>query len=218
MNISPGGAIPAVGTRRFLSCSSEILHVESVIPHPPFFFESWYNVGRTVVLSIITFAALIVLLRGSGKRTLSKLNVFDFVFVVAVGSVFASTIISKDVTLVEGIAALATLIGIQIFLAELAARSSIAERIINGEPALLLSRGKFIPRALRKERITEEEVRAAIRAKGVNRVEDVDAVILENDGTLSVAWEAKGPGHSSLVDATVPEGARTEERSKETNN
>ncbi len=218
MNISPGGAIPAVGTPRFLSCSSEILHVESVIPHPPFFFESWYNVGRTVALSIITFAALIVLLRGSGKRTLSKLNVFDFVFVVAVGSVFASTIISKDVTLVEGIAALATLIGIQIFLAELAARSSIAERIINGEPALLLSRGKFIPRALQKERITEEEVRAAIRAKGVNRVEDVDAVILENDGTLSVAWEAKGPGHSSLVDATVPEGARPEESSKKTNN
>ena len=187
-----------------------------VIPHPPFFFESWYNVGRTVTLSIITFAALIVLLRGSGKRTLSKLNVFDFVFVVAVGSVFASTIISKDVTLVEGIAALATLIGIQIFLAELAARSSIAERIINGEPALLLSRGKFIQRALKKERVTEEEVRAAIRTKGVSRVEDVDAVILENDGTLSVAWEARGPGRSSLVDATVPDGARAEESSKKT--
>ena len=187
-----------------------------VIPHPPFFFESWYNVGRTVTLSIITFAALIVLLRGSGKRTLSKLNVFDFVFVVAVGSVFASTIISKDVTLVEGIAALATLVGIQIFLAELAARSSIAERIINGEPALLLSRGKFIQRALKKERVTEEEVRAAIRTKGVSRVEDVDAVILENDGTLSVAWEARGPGRSSLVDATVPDGARAEESSKKT--
>jgi len=187
-----------------------------VIPHPPFFFESWYNVGRTVTLSIITFAALIVLLRGSGKRTLSKLNVFDFVFVVAVGSVFASTIISKDVTLVEGIAALATLVVIQIFLAELAARSSTAERIINGEPALLLSRGKFIQRALKKERVTEEEVRAAIRTKGVSRVEDVDAVILENDGTLSVAWEARGPGRSSLVDATVPEGARAEESSKKT--
>jgi len=187
-----------------------------VIPHPPFFFESWYNVGRTVTLSIITFAALIVLLRGSGKRTLSKLNVFDFVFVVAVGSVFASTIISKDVTLVEGIAALATLVGIQIFLAELAARSSTAERIINGEPALLLSRGKFIQRALKKERVTEEEVRAAIRTKGVSRVEDVDAVILENDGTLSVAWEARGPGRSSLVDATVPDGARAEESSKKT--
>jgi uncharacterized membrane protein YcaP (DUF421 family) len=184
------------------------------IPHPPFFFESWYNVGRTVTLSIIGFTALIAMLRVSGKRTLSKLNVFDFVFVVAVGSVFASTIISKDITLVEGMAALATLIGIQVILAEMAARLPWAERIINGEPALLLSKGQFIPRALKRERITEEEVRAAIRAKGVNRVEDVDAVILENDGSLSVAWEAKGPGRSSLVDATVPDGARAEESSK----
>jgi uncharacterized membrane protein YcaP (DUF421 family) len=100
--------------------------MSSSIPHPPFFFESWYNIGRTVSLSIISFAALIILLRGSGKRTLSKLNVFDFVFVVAVGSVFASTIMSKDVTLVEGVFALATLIGIQMLLAELAARSKTA--------------------------------------------------------------------------------------------
>ncbi len=187
-----------------------------LIPHPPFFFESWYNVVRTVTLSIIGFAALMVLLRGSGKRTLSKLNAFDFVFVVVVGSVFASTIISKDITLVEGVAAMTTLIVIQVTLAELAMRFSTVERIINGKPTLLLSQGKFIPRALKKERITEEEVRGAIRAKGVNRVEDVDAVILENDGSLSVAWEAKGPGRSSLVDATVPEGARAEESSNKT--
>src|SRR4051794_14939078 len=176
--------------------------------HAPFFFNGWYDIGRTVTLSIIGFTALIIMLRISGKRTLSKLNVFDFVFVVAVGSVFAATIISKDVTLIEGILSLATLIGIQLILAELAARSRTAERIINGEPALLLSRGKFLTRALKKERITEEEVRAAIRAKGVNRVEDVDAVILENDGTLSVAWEGEGPGHSSLIDAKIPKGAR----------
>jgi uncharacterized membrane protein YcaP (DUF421 family) len=185
-----------------------------ITSHPPYFFESWYNVVRTITLSIIGFAALMVLLRGSGKRTLSKLNAFDFVFVVAVGSVFASTIISKDVTLIEGVASMATLIVIQVTLAELAMRFPTVERIINGKPTLLFSHGKFIPRALKKERVTEEEVRGAIRAKGVNRVEDVDAVILENDGSLSVAWEAKGPGRSSLVDATVPEGARAEESSK----
>jgi uncharacterized membrane protein YcaP (DUF421 family) len=185
-----------------------------LIPHSPFFFESWYNVERTVTLSVIGFVALIALLRISGKRTLSKLNVFDFVFVVAVGSVFASTIISKDVTLIEGIAALGTLVLVQIILAELAARSPFAERIINGEPTLLLSHGRFIPRALKRERITEEEVRAAIRAEGVTRVEDVDAVVLENDGTLTVAWTSKEPGESSLVDTKGPVDDRTEDRPK----
>ena len=184
-----------------------------MIPHSPFFFESWYNVGRTVTLSIIGFLSLIALLRISGKRTLSKLNVFDFVFVVAVGSIFAASIMEKDVTLIEGIAALATLVGMQIGLAELAARSELAERIINGEPALLLSHGRFIPRSLKRERITEEEVRAAIRAQGATRVEDVDAVVLENDGSLTVAWTSKEPGEkTALVDATPAPGDRPEER------
>ena len=183
-------------------------------PHPPFFFESWYNIGRTVTLSAIGFIALFTMLRVSGKRTLSKLNVFDFVFVVAVGSVFAATIVEKDVTLIEGLAGLATLIGIQMLLAALAARSRAIERIINGEPTLLLSHGKFVQSALKKEHVTEEEVRAAIRAKGVTRVEDVAAVVMENDGSLSVAWESKKPGETSLVDAKVPEDERAEQRSK----
>ena len=172
--------------------------------HAPIFFQNWYNVERTITLSIVGYAALFTMLRVSGKRTLSKLNVFDFVFVVAVGSVFASMIISKDVTLVEGVAAMATLMLIQLVLAELAARFPKLERVINGEPTLLLSNGKFIRDALKKERVTEEEVRGAIRGEGVTRVEDVDAVTMENDGTLTVAWMSKKPGTSSLVDAKDP--------------
>jgi uncharacterized membrane protein YcaP (DUF421 family) len=182
--------------------------------HAPFFFNDWYDIGRTVTLSIIGFVALIIMLRVSGKRTLSKLNVFDFVFVVACGSVFAATIIEKDVTLLEGMASLATLIGIQIALAEIAARWQWADKVINGHPALLFSHGKFIPRALKRERVTEGEIRAAIREKGITRVEDVDAVVLENDGTLSVSWESKRPGETSLVDAEVPDGKRARERSR----
>lgn len=175
--------------------------------HPPFFFNGWYYIGRTVTLSVVGFLALIIMLRLSGKRTLSKLNVFDFVFVVAVGSLFAAAIVEKDVTLVEGLAALGTLIAIQIILAEVAARSKIADRIINGRPTLLFSEGKFIPKAMKRQRVTEGEIRAAIREQGIKRIEDVDAVILENDGSLTVASEAEGPGDSSLVDARVPDDA-----------
>jgi uncharacterized membrane protein YcaP (DUF421 family) len=170
--------------------------------HAPWFFDGWYNVGRAAGLAFIGFLTLIVVLRVSGKRTLSKMNVFDFVFVVAIGSVFAGTLIEKDVTFVEGMVALTTLVVVQTALAAAAARSLRLERLLNGEPTLLLSRGNFIHRAMKKERITEEEVRAAIREQGVERVEDVDAVVLENDGSLTVAYHGKRRGESSLVDAT----------------
>ena len=173
--------------------------------HAPWFFDGWYNLGRAAGLAFLGFLALIVVLRASGKRTLSKMNVFDFVFVVAVGSVFAAAIVDKGVTLLEGLVALTTLVVVQAALAALAARSVRFERLVNGEPTLLLSHGDFLHRALKKERVTEEEVRAAIREQGIERVEDVDAVVLENDGSLTVAYHAKRPGTSSLVDATAPE-------------
>jgi uncharacterized membrane protein YcaP (DUF421 family) len=173
--------------------------------HAPWFFDGWYFIGRAATLALLGFIALIVILRVSGKRTLSKMNVFDFVFVVAVGSVFAGTMIEKDVTLIEGLVALTTLVVIQTALASLAARYERFEALLNGEPTLLLSHGKFLHVSMRKERVTEEEVRAAIREQGVTRVEDVDAVVLENDGTLTVAYSRKNPGGSSLVDATTHE-------------
>lgn len=172
--------------------------------HAPLFFDGWYKLGRAAVLAILGFTALIIILRVSGKRTLSKMNVFDFVFVVAVGSVFAATIVEKDVTLFEGLVALATLVVFQTVLAHAAARSERFERLINGEPTLLLSHGNFLRAAMKRERVTEEEVRAAIREQGVTRVEDVDAVMMENDGSLTVAWTSKKPGESSLVDAENP--------------
>jgi len=173
--------------------------------HAPFFFNGWYNIWRSATLAFVGFLALIVVLRLSGKRTLSKMNVFDFVFVVAVGSVFAGSMIEKDTTLLEGLVALTTLVVVQAVLAAVAARSERFEMLLNGEPTLLLSNGKFLHRAMRKERITEEEVRAAIREQGITRVEDVDAVVIENDGNLTVAYHHKKEGDSSLVDATPPE-------------
>jgi uncharacterized membrane protein YcaP (DUF421 family) len=173
--------------------------------HVPWFFDSWYFVGRSATLASVGFIALIIILRFSGKRTLSKMNVFDFVFVVAVGSVFAAAIIEKDVTLVEGLVSLTTLVVVQTILAAIAARSERFEILLNGEPTLLLSRGRFLHRAMKKERVTEEEVRAAIREQGITRVEDVDAVVIENDGSLTVAYNRKNAGGSSLVDAKTPD-------------
>lgn len=181
--------------------------------HAPLFFYNWYYVGRAAALSALGFIAMMIMLRGSGKRTLSKLNVFDFVFVVACGSVLAATIMSKDTTLVEGIVALGVLVAIQVTLAKIAAHFPAAERVINGEPTLLLSNGKFIDYALKRERVTREEVRAAIREEGVTRVEDVTAVVLENDGTLTVAWDSHHPGTSALVDAKVPKKEKAHRKS-----
>jgi uncharacterized membrane protein YcaP (DUF421 family) len=71
------------------------------------FFDSWQGLGRVVVVGILAYAALVFVLRLSGNRTLSKLNAFDLVVTVGLGSTLATILLNKDVALVEGIVALA---------------------------------------------------------------------------------------------------------------
>lgn len=74
-------------------------------------FDGWYGIARVLVIGSAAYVALIALLRISGKRTLSKLNAFDLVVTVALGSTLATILLSKDVALAEGIAAFVVLVG-----------------------------------------------------------------------------------------------------------
>jgi uncharacterized membrane protein YcaP (DUF421 family) len=76
-------------------------------------FDSWNSVGRIVVVGTVGYAALISLLRVSGKRTLSKMNAFDFVVTITLGSVFGGLLLNEAVSLTEGIAAIALLVVLQ---------------------------------------------------------------------------------------------------------
>jgi uncharacterized membrane protein YcaP (DUF421 family) len=67
------------------------------------FFQSWSGLARVLVIGFCAYAGLLVMLRVSGKRTLSKMNAFDFVVTVAFGSTIGTILLSKDVALAEGL-------------------------------------------------------------------------------------------------------------------
>jgi uncharacterized membrane protein YcaP (DUF421 family) len=119
---------------------------------------------------------------------------------VALGSLLSSAITSKDFSLAEALLAFVLLIGFQLALHTLARRSHRAEKIIVADPRLLLHRGEIIRSAMESERVTEEELRAAIRAHGFVRVEDVRAVLLEADGTFTVMGEQPAKHETALAD------------------
>jgi uncharacterized membrane protein YcaP (DUF421 family) len=149
------------------------------------FFDGWGGVLRVIVVGLLAYAALIVLLRVSGKRTLSKLNAFDFVVTVALGSTLATVLLSKDVALVEGIVAFAVLICAQFAVTALSVRSKRVRSLVKSEPRLIAYRGKALDGALMDERITRDEIAAALRGQGYTSVEETTAVILETDGSIN---------------------------------
>lgn len=161
-------------------------------------FDSWAGIGRVLMVGVLAYAALVALLRVSGKRTLSKMNAFDLVVTVALGSCLATVILSKGTALAEGVVAFAMLIGLQWAVATASVRSERAQALVKATPALLVFRGRLLPQALRRERVTTEEVLATLRAEGVARLEDVGAVVLETDGSLTVLREAPAAGGGTL--------------------
>jgi uncharacterized membrane protein YcaP (DUF421 family) len=80
-------------------------------------------------------------------------------------------------------------------------RSSRFQALIKAEPTLLLHQGRLLEGAMKAERITREEILAAVRASGTARLDAVAAVVLETDGTLSVVGRPAGDGASDALDS-----------------
>lgn len=170
------------------------------------FFDDWLGLVQVAVVGVLAYAAIVLLLRVTGKRTLSKMNAFDLIVTVALGSTLATVILSQDVALAEGLVAFAVLIFLQLAVAWLSARSTAVRDIVKGQPTLLLYRGEMMTQALVDQRVAPEEVMAAIRASGHRSLEQVGAVVLETDGSFSVIGSAAGGPPSAMETvARLPE-------------
>jgi uncharacterized membrane protein YcaP (DUF421 family) len=178
------------------------------------FFDGWYGLLRVALVGASAYFALVLMLRVSGKRTLSKMSAFDFVVTVAFGSTLATVMLSKDVALAEGVLALALLVALQFLITWLSVRSRAVNRLVKSEPVLLLHRGKFLDGPMRRARVSEDEVLAAVRKQGESEIGSVYAVVLETDGSFSVIAGHEGDGPASaLREVKAHDGSGEELRS-----
>lgn len=161
-------------------------------------FDDWYGLLRVLIVGTSAYVGLVALLRFTGKRTLSKMNAFDLIVTVALGSTLATVLLSSDVALAEGMLALTLLCTLQYAVAYVSTRSPRFQALIKAEPSLLHFRGQFLSGAMRRERVSEEEILAAIRARGIADPAGVDAVVLETGGSFSVVSSGEGPVIGSL--------------------
>ena len=154
--------------------------------NPPMLFNDWSGIGRTLFVGFAAYVVLIAMLRVSGKRTLSKMNAFDLVVTVALGSTLATVLLNQSIPLAEGGAALALLIFLQYAITWSSVRSPRFQAMIKAEPTLLVHDGRYLDDALRRQRVTQDEIGAAIRANGQADLSNVAQVVLETDGSMSV--------------------------------
>ena len=162
------------------------------------FFDDWFGLLRVLIVGVCGYLSLLVLLRVSGKRTLARWNAFDFIVTVAFGSLLATMILSKDTSVAQGVLGFALLVVLQYTVSWLSVRYADVRNLIKSEPTLLLYQGEFRQAALKENRVTEGEIRAAVRSQGISGLEDVEAVILETDGSFSVIRKFEASSESAL--------------------
>lgn len=162
------------------------------------FFDSAHDLLRVVLVGTLAYIGCVVLMRLSGNRTLSKMNSFDMVVTVAFGSTLSSILITKDIALAEGLLAIALLVMLQFVITWLSVRSTTVNSVIKTSPTLLLKDGRMLDDAMKRVRITKDEIRTAVRQQGMGGLDKVAAVVLETDGSLSVIPSEKLGSGSAL--------------------
>lgn len=174
-------------------------------------FESSLEDLIRIVGSVVLIYLLIILyIRFMGKRSTSQLNNFDWIVTVSMGSIVASTIVLKNVSVTDGGISIFILMLLQYILTKCMYKSKFFRSIVKSTPQLLLFEGEFIDENMKKERILKPEVYAAIRQSGLKSVKQVYAIVLETNSKISVIPnnDSKEIGFSLSDVQGLPEGLK----------
>lgn len=152
--------------------------------------KKWFEFSTDAFLAILLtsigiYIAIIILTRIGGKRSFSKMSSFDFAVTVAIGSMIATTVLSKSVSLWAGIAGLTILYAIQLLTAFLR-RYSVIQKLTDNEPLLLMDGQNILHGNLKKAKVTESDLRSKLREANVLELSQVRAVVFESTGDIAV--------------------------------
>ena len=148
-------------------------------------FHLGLPVAEKVLRAVIVYLALVALVRLAGKRELAQLNPFDLVVLLTLSNTVQNAIIGDDNSVVGGLIGATTLIGVNYLVVRFLYGHERLERLVEGDPNVLIENGKVLTHRLREELITLPEIETAAHKQGFASLADVDRAVLEPGGTIS---------------------------------
>jgi uncharacterized membrane protein YcaP (DUF421 family) len=147
----------------------------------------------------VVYVVLIVLLRVRGKAGVGQMSILDLVLVLVISNGVQNAMIGDNTTLYGGLVAATTLVVVDWIIQRATSRSRKARRLLEGEPALLVRDGHVLTKTMERQGVTNEDLRAALRAHGLERPSDAHLAVLETSGAISVV-----PASARLKPAASP--------------
>jgi uncharacterized membrane protein YcaP (DUF421 family) len=155
---------------------------------------SWTAIVMMIISTLSIYITLIILTRIAGLRSFSQMSGFDFAITISMGALFASTILTKKPPLLQSMAALFVLFILQMTVASLRGSTSLMSKLVNNEPLLLMKGTKILEKNLKKGKVTYADLHAKLREANVTQLSQVQAVVMETTGQISVLHN-ENPGH-----------------------
>ncbi|MEQ6353388.1 DUF421 domain-containing protein [Lysinibacillus sp. M3] len=146
-------------------------------------FSSYLQI---VVQTIITFFVLLTLARFLGKKQLSHLTFFNYVTGITIGSIAANMVILKTILFTKFLVSLIVWCGLTSLISYIALKSGKARVILDGQPTIVIKKGKIDRAALASTKINIDDLTMMIRQYQVFSITEIDYAILEPNGMLSI--------------------------------
>lgn len=140
-----------------------------------------------IVRALLVYVLLIGLLRISGKRQIGQLAPFDLVLLLVLSNAVQNAMNGGDNSVLAGIISAVSLIGFNFLAGYLTYRNKRLERLIEGQPEVLIHNGKLFENVMARAQLTHHELNAALRQAGCVSVSEVHCAILENNGSITVS-------------------------------
>jgi len=151
------------------------------------------GLGWVVVKAVLIFAVVVMGLRLGERRTVAQLGAFDFAVAVAIGSIIGRTVTASTASFATGAIALVTLL-VAHRVVTFSRRHSRIARIVDHPPRVLVARGQIQDRELARAGLTNSDVYAMLRQKGVGDLGQVGYLLYETRGATTLVAAGGEPG------------------------
>ena len=152
----------------------------------PNLFVPEVSVVEKIVRSVVVYLFLLAAFRFTGKRQVGQLTPFDLVVLLVISNVVQNAVIGPDNSLGGGLLGAVVILALNGLLVEVTYRSKRLRRVLEASPTVLVHNGKLVERNLASERITLDDLHAAMRRAGVVDIAHVRVAVLEENGGISV--------------------------------
>jgi uncharacterized membrane protein YcaP (DUF421 family) len=154
--------------------------------------------------TLFFYGLILIIFRLMGKREIGELSLLDLVVFIMIAEMAVVAIEDTEAPLLNTVLPMILLMVVQLALALLSMKSKRFRDLVDGEPTIIINRGKIDENAMRKQRYNFDDLLLQLREKDVRNIADVEFAILEPSGKLSVFQNNNQMDDKTIGDITIP--------------